>query len=203
MSRAAPWLLLLLLLVAAGELVYRLAGPRLAFTNRLTAPVTLSLQGLPPRAVAPGATISLRVPRGRPVVGEWTMVRPLSADRQPMGEAVQGTVLVRAMSGEVRAGAANRGPAGDYFAPLITNASSGALRVVVNAGLVGARDCGCAVRAGARRVFVGYYLLYGNSTVEARRAGRGPARFRDLGRQVRTGEGTVGLAFGDRDFPPR
>ncbi len=131
------------------------------------------------------------------------MVRPLSADRQPLAEAVQGTVLMPGPSGEVQARAANRGPAGDYFAPLITNASSGALRVVVNAGLVGPLDCGCAVRAGARRVFIGYYRLYQNSTVEARRPGHRPARFRDLGPQVRTGEGTVGLTFGERDFPPR
>ena len=41
-------------------------------------------------------------------------------------------------------------------------------RVMVNAGLEGAVDCAARSGPGARRVFIGYYRLYRNSTVEAR-----------------------------------
>ena len=74
---------------------------------------------------------------------------------------------------------------------------------MVNAGLRGAVDCGCAVRAGARRVFIGYYRLFRNSTVRAYVPGVGTATFRDLGRQVTAPDGTVGLRFEDKDLRGR
>ena len=88
----------------------------------------------------------------------------------------------------------------DYFAPLITNSTKDLLRVTVNAGLQGALDCGCAVRPGATRVFIGYYRLYENSTVRARAPSAAEATFRDLGRQVTRRDGTVGLRFEEKDL---
>jgi hypothetical protein len=96
--------------------------------------------------------------------------------------------------------ATSRPTATAYFAPLITNASSAPLRVLVNAGLQSAVDCGCAVRPGSRRVFIGYYRLFQNSTVQARGIGAGAATFRDLGPHVTGAAGTVGLRFEDRDL---
>jgi hypothetical protein len=62
-------------------------------------------------------------------------------------------------------------------------------------------DCGCAVRPGARRVFVGYYRLYQNSTVRARDSAGRTATFRDLGPQVTSRDGALGLRFETKDFP--
>jgi hypothetical protein len=93
-----------------------------------------------------------------------------------------------------------RGRDGNFFAPLITNASQDLLRVTVNAGLEGALDCGCAVRPGGRRVFVGYYRLYQNSTVQGRASGGRAATFRDLGPSVVAPDGTLGLRFEGRDL---
>ncbi len=134
------------------------------------------------------------------MVAQWELVRPLSADSQPMGEEVRGSSVWRGPSGTLRAAATSRTRDNAYFAPLITNASTHALRVSVNAGLQSAMDCQCMVRSGARRVFIGYYRLYQNSTVRARAPGLGEAVFRDLGAQVTATDGTVGLRFEDKDL---
>jgi hypothetical protein len=191
----------LLLLLAAGATGCAMLGwTRLRFTNELAAPVRLSVGDLN-RIVAPGATLGLRVRVSRAQVAEWEMVRPLSADSTPMGEVIRGALVLREPGGTVEGVAGTRQGENDFFAPLITNATSQSLRVTVNAGLVGALDCGCAVRPGARRVFVGYYRLYQNSTVRVRSGGR-EATFRDLGPQVTTRDGTVGLRFEDKDLRP-
>ena len=59
-------------------------------------------------------------------------------------------------------------------------------------GLEGALDCGCAVRPGGRRVFVGYYRLCQNSTVQGRASGGRAATFRDLGPSVVAPDGLSG-----------
>jgi hypothetical protein len=135
-------------------------------------------------------------------VAQWELQRPLSADGKPMGEAVRGSSVVRDPSGTTALIALPRPDDTAYFAPLITNASTRPLRVTINAGLQGAVDCGCAVRPGARRVFIGYYRLFQNSTVRARvmEGGASSATFRDLGPQVTAPDGTVGLRFEDKDL---
>jgi hypothetical protein len=193
-------LALLLLLVAAGMGSYLLLRPHLVFTNTLAGPVTLAIGGEPPRTIAPGQSVRVSLARGRTAVAQWELVRPLSADGRPMGEEVRGSSVLRAPSGTVRAAAASRTADDAYFAPLITNASTQVLRVMVNAGLRGAVDCGCAVRPGARRVFIGYYRLFQNSTVEGRAPGVGAGMFRELGPRVTAPDGAVGLRFEDKDL---
>jgi hypothetical protein len=138
-------------------------------------------------------------------VAEWEMIRPLSADSQPMGEPVKGAVVVRELRTTVRGEARPRTGEAAFFAPLISNGGKEAILVTANAGLQGAVDCGCAVRPGATRVFIGYYRLYQNSTVRARGVTtRREATFRDLGPQVTRPDGAVGLRFEERDLlPPR
>jgi hypothetical protein len=202
-GRRISCLLVLLLLVAgtAGAGVWLLNRPRLRFSNRLAAPVRLVL-GEDARTVAPGQTAVLTVPRGTTLVAEWSLVRPISADGQPMGEPIEGSLVLRGPRGTVSDSADTVDGSTNYFAPLITNGTGEPLRVTVNAGLAGALDCGCAVRPGSRRVFIGYYRLYGNSTVEAR-GSAGVAVFRDLGAQVTSRNGTVGLRFAPGDLRPR
>ncbi len=192
-------MLALLLAAAATGAVYLLLGrSSLRFSNRLAAPVRIAIDGRVD-TVPPGATVKLRVPRGETSAAEWELIRPLSAEDRPMGEEIRGAVVVRGRGTIADSAWVRQGDA-DYFAPLITNASDGLLRVVVNAGLQGALDCGCAVRPGASRVFIGYYRLYRNSTVRALRPGGAEATFRDLGPQVTSRDGTVGLRFEAKDF---
>jgi hypothetical protein len=197
-----PTVALILSVAAVATSCTLLDRPRLQFTNRLAAPVRLVFGGQPPYTIPPNETVALAVPRGAASVAEWELVRPVSADRKPMGEEVRGAVVTRGR-GTVADSAWIRQGDADYFAPLVTNASGDLLRVTVNAGLAGARDCECAVRPGATRVFLGYYRLYGNSTVRARSPAGAEATFLDLGAQVRSRDGTLGLRFEDKDLRPR
>ena len=198
-SRGPLWLFLFLVAAALGGL-YLLARPRLEFTNQLAGPVRLAVDAAPPSLVPPGSSIRVTAPWRRTLVAAWELDRPRSADGRPMGEEVRGSVVERGTWGTIRGSAMARGPAGNFFAPLITNGSQDVLRVTVNAGLEGALDCGCAVRPGARRVFLGYYRLYQNSTVQAKGSSGRVATFPDLGPSVVAPDGTIGLQFGGRDL---
>jgi hypothetical protein len=183
-------------LAAAATVLRR---PTLVFTNALMAPVHLSVNDAP-QLVAPGATVRIRVGRGM-LVAQWELERPLSATREPMGEVVRGSWVIPSPRGTITRAAGPRTDTGDYFAPLVTNQSRRLLRITVNAGLQGARDCGCRVRPGAERVFLGYYRLYQNTTVRATDPQGRAATFRDLGPEARSRGWTVGLRFTDGNFP--
>jgi hypothetical protein len=190
-----------LILLAGGLLAfYLLRRPRLVFTNELAASVWLTIGQGAPVLIAPGASHTSAVSTGRSTVVQWNLARPLSADERPMGEELRGSIVITKPEGRIYRSASVRGSGVAYFAPLVTNASEGLLRVTANAGLEGAVDCGCAVRPGARRVFVGYYRLYRNSTVRARDPSGRTATFTDLGPRVTAPDGTVGLRFESKDF---
>jgi hypothetical protein len=186
-------------LLAAFITWYVLARRRLVFTNELAAPIWVTVGQRAPVSLAPGGTQTVDLPGGSVVV-QWNLARPLSADQRPMGEELRGSAVLRGSRGIIRRSATVRESGTAYLAPLITNATGELLRIVVNAGLEGAVDCGCGVRPGARRVFVGYYRLYQNSTVRARDGGGRSATFRELGSSVTTADGTVGLRFESKDF---
>jgi hypothetical protein len=196
----APLLLGFLLLAAAVVAWYLLRRPRLSFTNELAAPIWLSVGQAAPITIDPKAAYTTGLPRSGSVVVQWNLARPLSANDRPMGEEVRGSVVLRDARGTIRQRAGVSASGVSFFAPLISNGTDGLLRVTVNAGLEGAVDCGCAVRPGASRVFVGYYRLYQNSTVQARDSAGRTATFRDLGPQVTSRDGAVGLRFESKDF---
>lgn len=195
--------LLLLLVVGAAAAAFLLLKPHVAFINGLAAPVQVSVGGRAPVRVPAGETARLSAPFGRMLVTEWEMIRPLSADSAPMGETIHGSAVVKSPRGTVGVQATTRQGEADYFAPLITNGTSQPLRVLVNAGLQGAMDCGCAVRAGGQRVFIGYYRLYQNSTVQVRGSSGATATFTELGPRVTSADATVGLRFEDKDLRRR
>jgi hypothetical protein len=199
-SRTVPLLATLVTVIAAITAWYLLRRPKLVFTNELAAPIWLAAGPSGPLSVTPGSTQTLTLPRNGSLVVQWNLARPLSANERPMGEELRGSILIREPSGTIRQRAASRVLGAEYFAPLITNATEDLLRVTVNAGLEGAVDCGCAVRPGARRVFIGYYRLYQNSTVGARDPTGRTATFRNLGPQVIARDGSVGLRFESKDF---
>ena len=174
--------------------------PKLEFSNTLAAPIWLTVGQGRPVMLAAGETRTFSMPRGSAVVLQWNLARPLSANERPMGEEVRGSAVVRASRGTVAQRASARAPGAAYFAPLITNATDHLLRITANAGLESAVSCGCAIRPGGRRVFIGYYHLYQNSTVAAKDSTGRAATFRDLGPKVVAADGTIGLRFESKDL---
>ena len=86
------------------------------------------------------------------------------------------------------------------FAPLITNETGIPLLVRVNAGTAAAEECPCRIPPGARRALIGYYRLFRNSSVEVRDSIGRRAAFSDLGPEIRSPAGTVGLRFAPGDL---
>ncbi|MBI3981388.1 MAG: serine/threonine protein kinase [Gemmatimonadetes bacterium] len=174
----------------------------LEFENRLVEQVRLSADGQQ-RVVEPGETLRVKLARGGGQAAQWALERPASV-AGPMGVEMAGTIALTSRRGTIRAAASARGDTSAYFAPLITNATDQPLRVIVNFGLRGARPCGCVVPPGATRLHVGYYPLFGNSTVRVEDPAGRWAMFTDLGGQIEPDPGTVGLRFETRDLraPP-
>ena len=175
-----------------------LTRPVLEFENRLAEPVRLSAEGRD-QVVEAGGTYRLKLARGGPASVAWELVRPASA-AGAMGVEMSGTVPLGRRRGTVRGTARARGDTTAFFAPLITNATDQPLRVTVNFGLRGARPCGCVVPPGATRFHIGYYPLFGNSTVRVEDPRGRWAMFADLGPRIDADPGTVGLRFEERDL---
>lgn len=198
-----PWLAggAAVVALAAGWLAF--GRPRVPITNRLLLPVQLHVEGTGDWTLAPDSALKLKVPRGGALALRWEAVRPMVGP-YPVGERLNGSVSVKqpARGTRLTIGAAGAGFA--WFAPLITNATGVPLRIIVNAGLQGAYDCACQVPPGAVRMPIGYYRLWGNSTVEARDASGRVARFDNVAGGVEGPGNGVGLRFnpGDLQAPP-
>jgi hypothetical protein len=198
-GRFLPILLAAAVIAALAAAATLLRRPTLVFTNGLVGPVRLVVN-TESQLVPPGGTVRVRAGRGM-LVAQWELERPLSATGEPMGEVVRGSWVIPAPRGTIARAAGPRTDTEDYFAPLVSNQSSQLLRITVNAGLEGARDCGCMVRPGAERVFLGYYRLYQNTTVRATDPQGHSATFRALGPEARGRAWAVGIRFSEGDFP--
>jgi serine/threonine-protein kinase len=172
----------------------------LIVTNRFDAPLGLTLPDGRLVSVLPGARERVRL--GPPGFARITWVVPALASPAgtPMGEAPAGELALELGRGTTERSIGLGESRVAMFEPLITNASSQRLELIVNQGLDPAIPCGCVVEPGAVRASIGYYPLYRNSTVLARDPAGRTAIFRDLGPQVDRRLWKVGLRFEDRDF---
>ncbi len=186
--RRVGWVVLAIALpvvaLGAGALFFR--QPTLVFENRLTEMVAVQVGG-EERRILPGGSFNLTLDRAGRLDLSWQLVSRL-------GVSLGDTVRIARPRGTVRVVASARPTHGAYFAPLITNETGKPLSITVNAGLAGSLRCGCTVPPGAVRMAIGYYPLFGNSTVRAEADGRS-ATFKDLGARVDATRGVVGLLF--------
>lgn len=196
-----PWLAGGAVVVALGAGWMAFSGQRVPVTNRLLLPVQLHVDGVGDWTLAPDSAIALKLPRGGALALHWEAVRPMVGP-YPVGERLNGSATVRKPARGTRLTIGATGGGFAWFAPLITNATAVPLRIIVNAGLQGAYDCACQVPPGAVRMAVGYYRLYGNSTVEARDASGRLARFENIAGAVEAPGNAVGLRFNSEDLHP-
>ncbi len=172
----------------------------LDLTNRFDAPMSVTTPTGQTVVVPALATVSLALPSSGFARLPWQVAARQSPDGRPMGQAPAGELDFRGRRGSNQRALGLGEARVPMFEPLITNASTVPLTLVVNAGLGGAAACGCQVPPGAVRVPVGYYPLYRNTTVRAIAPDRRSATFKDLGPQVDRSSWTVGLRFDDRDL---
>jgi serine/threonine protein kinase len=194
-----PVLLLLLLVAGAGGWYVLRGSPVLIIENRMVEPIRLVVENQTVE-VAASARSEIKVSRKGPLVVQWYLVRPAGPGNVPLGVEVQGSITEQKPSGEMPHVIDAGSSATAVFAPLITNATTEPLGVLVNAGLVNAMPCNCRVNPGATRARIGYYPLFKNSTVQASSPVGTVATFRDLGTSVDRETGAVGLRFEAKDF---
>ncbi len=169
------------------------AGAKLTFTNHLASAVEVRTGG-EQRRVPPGDRFVLKLSSSQPLDLSWRLTQRLGV---PFGD----TVAIAKPRGSIFVAATARPKHGAYFAPLITNETGRTLTITVNAGLAGARRCNCVIPPGVVRLAIGYYPLFGNSTVRAEDPSSGrSATFTNLGPQVDLEKGTVSLRFRAEDL---
>ena len=196
-----PWLAggAVVVALAAGWMAF--TGTRVVVTNRLLLPVQLHVESVGDWTLAPESAIELNPPRGGALALHWEAVRPMVGP-YPVGERLSGSASVSKPARGTRLTIGAAGPGFAWFAPLITNATNVPLRIIVNAGLEGAYDCACEVPPGAVRMPIGYYRLYGNSTVEGRDGSGHLARFENVAGGAEAPGNRVGLRFNPGDLRP-
>lgn len=186
----------LVLAVAGAFILWRLsARASVNITNGLVLPVRVRIDAGLDTVLPPGGSIAWALSRGSLSTMDWELVRARTRAGLPVGEPMSGSGLLDGTARRVEQVIRSRQGDVAYFAPLITNGTGAPLLVRINAGLAGAVDCPCEVPAGARRLPIGYYRLYRNSSVEARNAEGLRATFRDLGGEADARSGAVGLRF--------
>ena len=200
--RLWPGLLLLFLVGGGiGGWYYVSRSATLVVENRLAEPIRITV-GAQTQEVPAGGAVELKVKAGSPLVAQWFLVRPPGTTGQPLGTELQGSVTRASPKGRLLYTVDAADTERPMFAPLVTNTTTEPLELTINAGTVNAQPCGCTVPSGAVRAHIGYDPLYRNSSVEARAPSGRTARFRDLGANVDRANGTVGLRFEPKDFPP-
>jgi len=197
------WLVLLpalALAVVALAWWWSVNRPVLEFRNQLVQPVHLVVGGTEVATIAPDSAAHVPLRWRGLTTGQWYVDPPTTAGGTAVGEDLQGSLSLERPRGTVDWTATSRPKMGAFFAPMITNDTGEPLELVINAGLVGAVTCPCRVPPGATRMAVGYYRLFGNSTVLVRDPEGREARFEGFADQVDPVSGSVGLRFREGDL---
>jgi hypothetical protein len=168
--------------------------------NRFDLPLSVVTPGGETIVIPPKEHHAFRLEAPGFVRYSWTVPARLGASGAAVGESPTGEVQVTAERGTTARSVSLGDARVPLFEPLITNASDRPLKLVVNFGLAGARDCHCLVQPGSVRSPIGFYPLFKNTTVRAIAPDGKSATFTDLGSKVDRRSATLGLRFEAKDF---
>ena len=183
---------------AAAAFVTRPA-PVLVVVNALVDPVTITL-GDRAVTVEPGDSMRLPVPRGEAMRADWAAVRPTSSSGQILGASLAGALTDAQPRGDVRRRIGATAEGAGFFSPVVRNATSGPLQVVVEND-AGTPPCDCVVAAG-QTAHLGYYPVAAHASVRVRDgAGRGTL-FGHLADRADPESGTVHLEVDANSLSP-
>jgi protein kinase-like protein len=137
----------LALILAGGASVWR-SSATAVLQNRLVEPITITVDGTE-HLVPPGDSLRLRLTRGAALHADWHSLRPRSGAGVEMGLALRGAVRDEEPHGEIRRSIDMWTLGRGYVAPVVTNATTGPLKVMLRDEHGAPLDCGCTVAAGA------------------------------------------------------
>lgn len=201
-------------LAALGAVWWYWANPTVTVTNRLVAPVTITMGGMLPLALGPGESATLRVGRSAASAARWQM-----QSTAPVGGVAAGGVELSGTGALALSGAPFKQgtllvgllmPMISHFAPVISNSTRGSICVQVNGRVSQAPtttptpgDCDAILPPGAADAFIGYFPLNAGSAVRAVDAqGRGTT-FRGIARFVAPVSGRLPVTFDPSHFGGR
>jgi hypothetical protein len=192
-------------LLAAGAMAaaawWMLGRPAtLAVVNRFDTPLQITAPDGTTRIIPPRQRGEVRMAAPGFARLTWTAAARTGTDGRPRGESPSGELSLELPRGTTERNVGLGDARVAMFEPLITNAGTRPLEIVVNHGLRGGRACDCAIEPGTVRESAGYYALYRNTTVRAVDPAGRTATFENLGPEVDRRLWKVGLRFVDADF---
>ncbi len=168
--------------------------------NRLPVAVGVVSGSVPEIRIGAGDSAQLEVPRAESVPLSWYAIPVKGPRNQPLGEELQRTLVLDSRARGLVVEARADGGSQPMFQPYITNNTNQPLSFRINVGSASERDCNCTVPPGAKRIPIGFYPLYRNSSVRAVSPDGRIATFPRLGSEVDRATGVVRLTFNARDL---
>lgn len=200
-----------LCLAALGAVWWYWANPTVTVTNRLVAPVTVTMGGMLPLALGPGESATIRASRSAASAARWQMqpTAPVGGVAAS-GVELSGTAVLALPGTPFARGTLRVGllmPVLTHFAPVITNSTRGRICVQVNAQIgrtpsatTNPNDCDAILPPGAVDAFIGYFPLNAGSAVRAvDDRGRGTT-FAGIARFVTPVSGRLPVTFDPSHF---
>ena len=199
-ARVAAVIVVMALLIVAALGMASARRSSLMVLNRLGSPIGVITGADAERRLAPGDSLRVEVARDPALQVSWYAVPAKGVRNQPLGEELQRSEVIDSRKRVLRLEARADGGVRPLFQPLITNTTGQPLTLRINVGSAGERSCRCTIPAGARRVPIGFYPLYANSSVRAIAPNGRVATFSALGPKVDRASGEVRLRFDATDF---
>ncbi len=176
--------------------------PSLVVENGFLAPVAFSLNGEPPRQIAPGDSARLPLVRGAAGEARWWLLGPRSPEGELLGETLAATIALPRAQGNLRQTLDMAATGTQYLMPQLTNATNDTLRVRLLDSAGVELPCACAVAPGDANRPLGYFRAERVRRLEVRDARGRALAFENLLARSDRASGALSLSLRAADFEP-